>query len=585
MNSILLTRNQIRRLVSCNGKYTARFSNCNLKNGQCKQRLNYCTNSSKSNQQTSKLKIYAGLSVGTLLTGYLTYKYLGNKQSTTITSTVQQEDESKKSKLIDDLPDEIEYLIIGGGSAGFAALRSIRANKPLSKVIVISDDSYYPYMKPPLSKELWFAKPELKKDLKFLQWNDKERSIFYAHDEFYFDLKQLKESETGGATVLRGHRAVKIDPYDQYVILDNGQILNYGKCLIATGSKGIQSDLEKNASNEVKKRILNFSGIDDFKILDRLVDEKKSIVLIGSEYLASELACSLSKKTNVTQVMESKGNLVTILPEFLAEWTSKCLQKDGVKQLTSTQVKSTEFKNNEVILNLSNGEQLKADYLIIDNGAQPNTDLAKTGNLEICPQTGGVVANAELQVRTNLWVAGDVASYYDENLGRRRSAHHDNALITGRLAGENMSGNHKIFYNQPLIWSDLGPKIGFEGVGIVDASLPTISVFTKPDKNAAPSIEGVEDELAVELPNITDDYYKGVVFYIREGIVVGLVLWNVFSKTPLARRIISENRSYEDLTELAKLFELHKSEFDEPKEQKSVENESNVIKNEDVQKS
>ncbi len=43
-------------------------------------------------------------------------------------------------------------------------------------------------------------------------------------------------------------------------------------------------------------------------------------------------------------------------------------------------------------------------------------------------------------VRPNLWVAGDAASFNDVLLGRRRVEHHDNAVISGRLAGENMTG-------------------------------------------------------------------------------------------------------------------------------------------------
>ena len=42
--------------------------------------------------------------------------------------------------------------------------------------------------------------------------------------------------------------------------------------------------------------------------------------------------------------------------------------------------------------------------------------------------------------RPNLWVAGDAASFNDAMLGRRRVEHHDNAVISGRIAGENMTG-------------------------------------------------------------------------------------------------------------------------------------------------
>lgn len=35
--------------------------------------------------------------------------------------------------------------------------------------------------------------------------------------------------------------------------------------------------------------------------------------------------------------------------------------------------------------------------------------------------------------------AGDCASFFDPQLGRRRVEHHDHAVVSGKLAGENMA--------------------------------------------------------------------------------------------------------------------------------------------------
>lgn len=34
-----------------------------------------------------------------------------------------------------------------------------------------------------------------------------------------------------------------------------------------------------------------------------------------------------------------------------------------------------------------------------------------------------------------------------------------------------------------MFWSELGPEIGFEAVGIIDSSLPTVAVYAKSDEN------------------------------------------------------------------------------------------------------
>ena len=87
--------------------------------------------------------------------------------------------------------------------------------------------------------------------------------------------------------------------------------------------------------------------------------------------------------------------------------------------------------------------------------------------------------------------------------------HHDHAAVSGRLAGENMTGAGKPYSHQSMFWSDLGPDVGYEAIGkcgwtkikwaivsqrahmnacagIVDAALPTVGVFAKASADESP---------------------------------------------------------------------------------------------------
>ncbi len=237
------------------------------------------------------------------------------------------------------------------------------------------------------------------------------------------------------------------------------------------------------------------------------------------------------------------------------------------------------FEGNQLNLQLNNGEKLKTDYVVVAVGIEPNTELAETSNLEVDDSFGGFRVNAELEARTNLWVAGDASCFYDAKLGRRRVEHHDHAVVSGRLAGENMTGARKPYWHQSMFWSDLGPDVGYEAIGIVDSSLPTVGVFAKATEKDTPKAaveetdEGIRSEtepkeVSVKSntqsvprpPEPGDDFGKGIVFYLRNNIVVGIVLWNVFSRMHIARRIINEGKAYDDLNEVAKLFNLHSDE-------------------------
>lgn len=54
-----------------------------------------------------------------------------------------------------------------------------------------------------------------------------------------------------------------------------------------------------------------------------------------------------------------------------------------------------------------------------------------------------------------------------------------------------------------------------------------------------------------------DDYGKGIIFYVRDNKIVGIILWNVFNRINIARKIIGEGKEYQDLNEVAKLFDIY----------------------------
>jgi programmed cell death 8 (apoptosis-inducing factor) len=57
-----------------------------------------------------------------------------------------------------------------------------------------------------------------------------------------------------------------------------------------------------------------------------------------------------------------------------------------------------------------------------------------------------------------------------------------------------------------------------------------------------------------------ENYGRGVIFYLRDDIIVGVLLWNIFNHLPVARKIIREQKKFEDLTEVARLFPIYPQE-------------------------
>ncbi len=58
----------------------------------------------------------------------------------------------------------------------------------------------------------------------------------------------------------------------------------------------------------------------------------------------------------------------------------------------------------------------------------------------------------------------------------------------------------------------------------------------------------------------SEEFGKGIVFYLKNEKIVGVLLWNLFGRTPIAQRIIREGRSAEDIKSLAREFRLYADE-------------------------
>ena len=146
-------------------------------------------------------------------------------------------------------------------------------------------------------------------------------------------------------------------------------------------------------------------------------------------------------------------------------------------------------------------------------GVEPNVELAQTAGLDV---ENGIRVDASLRTsQEDIYAAGDVASFHNPALDKwLRVEHEDNANTMGGLAGRAMAGEVVSYDHLPSFYSDLF-ELGYEAVGEVDSRLEAVADWKQP-------------------------YREGVVYYLREGRVRGVLLWNVWDQVDAARRLIAE---------------------------------------------
>jgi 3-phenylpropionate/trans-cinnamate dioxygenase ferredoxin reductase subunit len=377
------------------------------------------------------------------------------------------------------MPD-YTYLIIGGGMTADAATQGIRDVDAAGSIGLIGDDADAPYSRPPLSKALWKGEP-----LESVWRGTADRRV----------------------TLHLGRRAVKLDTKRKRVTDDAGTSYGYDKLLLATG--GSVRRLPVGGQD-----VIYFRTLGDYRRLRQAVDRGARCLVIGGGFIGSEIAAGVRMAgAEVTMIVPEAGIGARVYPADLAEFLARYYREKGVDVRTGAGLAAIERTKGPLAARLSGGETISADVAVAGIGITPATSLAEQAGLEV---DNGIVVGEQLRTsKPGIYAAGDVANFENPALGRRmRVEHEDNALSMGRCAGHNMAGQAEAYHHLPFFYSDLF-DLGYEAVGDLDARHGIVADWKEP-------------------------FREGVVYYLAQGRVRGVLLWNTWGQVDAARALIAE---------------------------------------------
>ena len=373
-----------------------------------------------------------------------------------------------------------KYLIIGAGMTADAAVRGIRELDPKGSIALIGDDRDPPYDRPPLSKGLWKGKPL---------------------DSIW------RKTEERAAELFLGRTVRSIEPQKKQVQDDRRVSYTYERLLLATG--GTPRKLPFGGEN-----IIYFRTLEDYRRLREMCGQSEHFGVIGGGFIGSEIAAALTMNgKKVTLLFPGEGIGARVYPRELSQYLNDFFREKGVEVLTGENVKDLKKSKGSYLLITDQGHQVPVDGVIAGIGILPNVDLARSAGLKI---GNGILVDEMLRTdHPDIFAAGDVAESSQLALGKRlRIEHEDNANMMGKQVGRNMAGASEPYHHLSYFYSDLF-ELGYEAVGELDPRLETFVDWKEPFK-------------------------KGVIYYLAEGRVRGVLLWNVWDTVPAARALIAE---------------------------------------------
>jgi NAD(P)H-nitrite reductase large subunit len=310
-----------------------------------------------------------------------------------------------------------KYVIVGASAAGIGAVEAIREVDPIGTIAVISDEECPQYSRPMIS-DLVSGETDFGK-------------MMCREHEFW---------EKNNIQALTGRTATALSLSDKYVMLDEGDHVNFEKLLIATGGKPFVPKIEGSD----KDGVFTFTTLSDAENMLSKLEKAESALVIGAGLIGVSVTEALVKRgLKVTMVELQKKILSVILDPTASEMVEEVIRNAGVTIATGQTVKQIVGKpeNDNVVGGavLTGGEQVPCDLVIIAIGVIPRTELVAGTDVKT---NKGILVDRSMRTNvSDVYASGDVAEAYDFVFGENRLLPlWPLAQLEGKVAGYNMAG-------------------------------------------------------------------------------------------------------------------------------------------------
>lgn len=384
-------------------------------------------------------------------------------------------------------------VIVGGGGTGDAAAFALRKRSFDGEILVLSADLDRPYDRPYLSKE--FLRGEV------------EAPKVYLHDESDYVKEKielrLEQRVTGGWLSSRRLTTAA------------GEEIEFDVLVLGLGGTPARLSDTPAANN-----VLTLRSLRDSQAIRQALASSKRVLSIGAGFIGAEVAASARQLGKEVLLVESAPvPLSRALGREVGEIYAGIHRAKGVDVRTGTTVEKWHTYGSRVVgVTLSDGTREDIDLVLVAVGIEPNLELPKALGLGIDGKGKGVHVNQGLRAVDGVYVGGDIAMHNHPVFGRSiRAEHWEVAKWHGRGIAAAIAGGDAPFTRLPYFWSDQ-----------YDISLEYRG-----------SASG--DDAAVWRGDREGLHFS--VFYLRDGVVQGVLSINDAKTNELGGKLIESRRT------------------------------------------
>jgi len=320
------------------------------------------------------------------------------------------------------------FIIIGAGQAGVQVALSLRQGGFDGELLLVGKEIHVPYQRPPLSKQV------LKKE-----WAAERCQL--RHLEFYaqHDIQ-----------LLQGVAALSLDSARQQIGLSDNSVRPYSGLAICTGARLNRLTVPGAQSGGV----YYLRDLDEALELSSRLQEGVRVVVVGAGYIGMEVAASARSLGCDVAVIEAQDEIMkrSAVPG-IAAYLREYHEQQGVRILLGVGVKQIHGNGSVESVELSSGEMVPADVVMIGVGVRP--DIAWLAGSNVATHRG---VKVDEHCRSNvekIYAAGDVAELQHPLLeGWQVLESVQNAVSQGKVVAANLLGGSQSYTETPWFWSE-----------------------------------------------------------------------------------------------------------------------------------
>lgn len=279
-----------------------------------------------------------------------------------------------------------------------------------------------------------------------------------VHLTEYFSGKSVKDlslcrsdfADAYGIDLRLNTKAVEIDQLNKTVTTSQGDVLNFDKLILATGSYAFVPPIPGND----RQNCFVYRTIEDLDAIRAASLNAKTGVVIGGGLLGLEAAKALRDLNLETHVVEFAPRLMAVQIDDLGGRVLRSKIEDlGVKVHTQKATSSIEDGDTaQHVMKFGDGSVLETDIILFSAGIRPRDELARQSSLLI-GERGGIIINDYCQTsHPDIYAIGECALWDNKIYGlvapgydmARIAAKHVLGQESHAFAGADMSTKLKL---------------------------------------------------------------------------------------------------------------------------------------------